>query len=231
MKKKPTPFDFNYAIRNTRVILPVKRHLDSFGNTTIHYTLLTEPMDDVGKVRIREGRMQTLPPRILLPNDQQVLEGFGSEAENYMTYMRENKKDFRIVQYSYRLKQESFSEHVITDSLDAVIERVKQEVEAKKDPFSGVIVGVDEPWDVSLLHFFCLTVQNSIPSNIRELEAHRLLELEAGMPIAVRSEVEEAFSAAEKDNSLIKALGALLKKHGVFEHYQDRFFALVNRAH
>ncbi len=232
MKKNPTQLDFQYAVRHTRVILPVKRHIDTFGNTMIRYSLITEPMDETGKARIREGRMQTLPPRIILPSEfaRQNLEGFGAEAKKYLDHMRAHEKEIRILQYGYTLKNESFNEHVVTETVEAVAERVKTEVETKNDPFSCVILGVDEPWDVCLLHFFCLTVQNSISGNMRELEARRLQELHAGMPAPIRDEVEKAFSAAEKDASLITALGALLRKHGVFEHYQDRFFALVNRS-
>lgn len=231
MKKKPTQLDFQYAVRHTHVILPVKRHIDTFGNTLIRYSLITEPMDTIGKVRIREGRIHTFPPRIILPSDfaQQTLEGFGAEAQKYLEHLRSHEKEFRILQYGYTLKNESFSEHVLTETVEAVAERVKAGVEAKNDPFSCVILGVDEPWDVCLLHLFCLTVQSSISGNMRELEARRLQELHAGMPAPIRDEVEKAFSAAEKDASLIKPLGALLRKHGVFEQYQDRFFALVNR--
>ena len=47
------------------------------------------------------------------------------------------------------------------------------------------------------------------------------------MPQPDRDEVERAFAAAAKDPTLIKPLGRLLKEKGLFELYQDRFFALV----
>ena len=47
---------------------------------------------------------------------------------------------------------------------------------------------------------------------------------------AVRDDVEDAFARAERDPSLIRELGAFLRRQGVFERYQDRFFKLVRRG-
>ena len=39
----------------------------------------------------------------------------------------------------------------------------------------------------------------------------------------------DAFEKAERDPSLVGELGGLLRRKGVFEQYQDRFFKLVRR--
>ena len=46
----------------------------------------------------------------------------------------------------------------------------------------------------------------------------------------MREEIETAFAAATIDSRKIRDLGALLQRHGVFEQFQDRFFALVKRS-
>jgi hypothetical protein len=46
----------------------------------------------------------------------------------------------------------------------------------------------------------------------------------------VRREIEELFLAASRDASRIGALGKKLQHYGLFEEYQDRFFALVNAS-
>jgi hypothetical protein len=60
-----------------------------------------------------------------------------------------------------------------------------------------------------------------------EMAKHRMFEMQDGLPYPVRKEIEEAFVAAANDSSLISPLGKLLQKHDVFEHYEERFFALV----
>ena len=38
------------------------------------------------------------------------------------------------------------------------------------------------------------------------------------------------FEQAQANPSLVKDLGSLLQRHGVFDRYQDRFFKLVRRG-
>lgn len=226
---KPTSFDFRYAVENTDVVLAPKRHIETFGSTIINYSHVAEVMDSVGQVRIREGRMQASRPQIITPSSYSnlLLEGFGEEAEKYLSWLRDHEDDVRILQYGYQLKQEAFSEEIVTGSLETVIERVKEAAAAKNDPFSAVVKGVDSPWDVCLVRLFWVVTRSSVADNVRELNERRMFEREEGIPRGIREEIETAFAAAATDRSLVKPLGALLQKHGLFEHYQDRFFALV----
>lgn len=229
MSKKPTQFDFWFAVNNTEIVLSPKRHIETFGNTIINYHLVSELMDSIGKVRVREGRMQAMRPQIITPASYSttILEGFGEQAQQYLEWLKEHEDSVRILRYGYTLKQEAFSEQVLTDSAEAVLERVKQGVVASKDPFCAVIKGVDEPWDVCLVKLFWAVIQNSAQANIRELHERRMFEMEEGVPTGLREEVEKGFEAAAKDASLIKPLGRLLQENGLFERYQDRFFSLV----
>lgn len=231
MSKQPTEFDFWYAVNQTQVVLAPARHLETFGNTIVNYHLVSELMDSTRQVRVREGRMQAMRPQIITPSaySNMVLDGFGEQAEKYVEWLREHEDTVRILRYGYVLKQEAFSEQVLTDNLAAVLARVKQEVEAKKDPFSAVIQGVDQPWDVCLVRFFWQLIQNSAQANMQELAERRMFEMREGVPMGVREQIEKAFMAAERDAAMIKPLGGLLQQHGVFEQFQERFFTLVKR--
>jgi len=231
MNKKPMQFDFWYAVNNTEILVAPQRHLETFGNTLINYTLVSELMDSVGQVRVREGRMQAMRPQIITPAaySNMVLEGFGEQAEQYLEWLREHEDQVRVLRYGYTLKQEAFSEQVLTDSLESVLGRIKEAAASKRDPFCAVIKGVDTPWDVCLIRLFWQTVQNSAQANIRELSERHLFEMRDGIPMAVREEIDAAFAVAEKDATRVKPLGKLLQDKGVFEHYQDRFFSLVRR--
>ncbi len=226
-----SPFDFNYAVANTKVLLRPTRHIETFGNTLIHYAHVAETMDSVGQVRIREGRMQASRPQIITPAaySSLILEGFGEEAERYLSWLKEHEDDIHILQYGYSLKQEAFSEEVVTGSVETVLDRVVTDVKARKDPFSAVLKGVDSPWDVCLVRLFWVITRSSVADNVRELAERHLFEREEGIPTEIREEIERAFAAAKKDPSLVRDLGALLQKHKLFDHYQDRFFALVRK--
>jgi len=232
MQQGRTQFDFWYAVNHTKVVRAPSRALETFGETRINYRHVAELTDDPGKVRVREGRLEARKPAIITPEAyaQDCLEGFGEQARQYLDFLKQHKESVRILQYGYRLSQEAFSEQVVTDSLEAVTGRVVADVVETNDAFAAVIQGVDDPWDVSLVHFFWLHVNASAPVNVREFEdARRRAEMDLLDP-RLQNEVEAAFAKAQTDPRLVQELGAFLQRKGVFERYQDRFFKLVRRV-
>jgi len=231
MKKRST-FDFWYAVNNTKILLMPSRHLETFGTTVLNYHLVSELMDTVNQARVREGRMQASRPQIITPESysKTILEGFGDEARQYVEWLKEHEKEVRILQYGYSLKKEEFSEHIISDNMRTVAERVENEVKGKGDPLSAVVIGVDEPWDVCLIKLFWEVIQKSARTNIQELERKHMFDDSGGVPSGVRKEIEAAFLAASKNPSFITSLGKKLQDYGLFDEYQDRFFALIKAS-
>ncbi len=229
MKRKTTAFDFMYAVRHTKIVCAPERLLDAFDQTTIDYTLLTEVMDDPSKTRVREGKLQTYPPRLVLPGElsTQELEGFGDQAQQYLNFLKERAANIRILRYSYRLRREAYTETIVSEPLEVVKARAEATMKQAKNPYGALVIGVDEPWDVCLLHLFMKLVQASVPRTLDAFAKRERSGLRQKIPMDDRLEIERAFMAAAKDTSLIKPLGKLLKEKGVFELYQDRFFALI----
>lgn len=231
MDERKKNLDFWYAAANVEIVLPPERKLETFGSTLINYHLVSELFDEPGRVRVREGRLEAARPTLIMPSDYAKIDtsGFGDEAKKYLEFLREHEDSIRILEYGYNLRQESFSEQVVTDSMKAVVDRVVAEVKSSGNGFDAVLTGVDDPWDVALVKLFWLEVNASAAVNVRELEARRVAELAEAAPRSVREEVERAFEKAERDPSLVGELGGLLRRKGVFEQYQDRFFKLVRR--
>ena len=224
-------FDRWYAAKCARFLVEPKRRLETFGNTLVNYIVVSELMDSVGKCHVRSGRMKLFKPQIITPSaySEMLLEGFGEEARKYVRWLAEHEDDVHVLRYGYTLKRESFSEELVTRPIDAVLADVSKDVAARKDPYLALVRGVDEPWDVSLVRLFWEVVNRSAKKNIREMAEKHLFEqgTEAALSPEVRQEIETAFAAAKKDRSLVKRLGALLQRHGVFSAYEERFFALM----
>ena len=218
-------FDFWYAVHNTQIVLMPRGRLETFGVTLLRYHLLAEPMDSVGQVRIREGRIQSFRPQILTPQslaESPLESGFASEqAEAFVRWLREHEQDISILKYGFKIRQETVNETVVHDALPNVLDRVKADLEARDDPYSALLVGVDEPWEVCLLTLLFGMARQSAPGNARELRAD---------PDGSRHEIEAAFRLAARDKSSLSALASLLRRRGRFAEYEDRFYALV-RAH
>lgn len=163
-------FDRWYAARQVKILLSPTHRLETFGNTLVNYHLISELDDHPGKVRVREGRFEAHQPLVISPSFSAIeTEGLGDEARAYLDWLKENESNLRILRYGYRLKSDNFSEQVITDSLDAVTARVKEEVLRKDDGFSAVLQGVDDPWDIALIELWRREVDRSAEGNIREL--------------------------------------------------------------
>lgn len=225
-------FDFHYAVENTEIIVEPKGTLETFGNTILNYYLVTEDLDSIKKTKLRIGRMQLLRPQIITPSQysQIFLEGFSEEAQQYVKSIME-KDECRILRYGYTLKQEAFSEETITDSAANVIDHVKTDIRAKKDPYIALVKGVEKPWDVSLVRLFMTMVQKSVQKNVMDMtKQHMFDKSEQVMTLSIKQEIENAFRAAERDPSLIQSLGVLLQKNKIFPLYEERFFKLMNKA-
>lgn len=225
----PNEFDFWYALNNTRVVLLPGRRLETFGATLLQYHLVSEYPDTVDKIRIRIGRIQAQRPVILTPSalPSGMLEGFGEAAERYMEWLREHEQDLHILQYGFVIKKEEISEETVTDKLDAVVDRVVNDVRQRNDPFAAVLVGVDSPWEVSLLKMMMDVISHSLPGNVREMQRKNLFGRAGGGDGVTRQELETDFEAAARNPALIHDLGKKLMKCGLFSEYEDRFFALL----
>lgn len=223
------PFDFWYAVNQTEILLMPARRLETFGNTLVNYHMVSEPMDSTGQTRVREGRIQAFRPQILTPQSyaNSMLDGFGKEAEAYAEWLRDHARDLHILRYGFQIRKEATQELLLAEKFETVKEQVRERVQAKADPLAAVLIGVDHPWEVCLLKLMSDLIRYSVPGNMRELERRRLLDDEGGLPRGVRDELDSDFRHASRDTRLIKPLGAKLQQYGVFEEYQDRFFALV----
>ncbi len=216
-------FDFWFAVNNTEVLVVPPRRLETFGATTIDYHLVCELMDSVDRVRVREGRLHAYRPEIVTPQRwaESLLEGFSEEAAaKYMEWLQGHESELLMLRYGFKLRKESLTEHVVTDRIETVIERVRTELAARKNPLAALVRGVDEPWEVCLVKLAVEMVQRSAPHQARELRAD---------PRGERHEIEAAFREASRDPARTAALAERLRALKRFEEYEDRFFALVRR--
>ena len=165
-------YDYLYAAEATEILHGPMRALETFGTTSVNYHLLAELEDYPGKIRVREGRLQASKPELITPERyvKDEFEGFGELARLYYDFLKQNEDSFKILKYGYRLKQEAFSEQIITDSMESVAARVIEEVKSENRPFDVVIKGVDDPWDVCLMRFFWLHTNASVAHNMQDFK-------------------------------------------------------------
>ena len=163
-------FDRWHAARQTKVLLSPTRMLETFDATLVNYHLVSELADNPRKTRIREGRLEAHKPLVITPDFAEIsAESFGPEAREYIEFLKETCESLRVLQYGCHLRRENFSETIVTENVDAVAERVKNEVAASGDMFAAVLKGADDPWDVALVELWRHEVERSAGKYIKEL--------------------------------------------------------------
>ena len=220
-------FDFWYAVNNTEVVAAPQNRLETFGATMVNYHLVTELMDSVDKVRVREGKLKAFRPEIITPPSitDDMLEGFGEEARDYADWLRNNAQDMQMLKYGFKVQKQEINDYILSDPLEAVVERVKEELAERDDPLAAVLVGVDRPWEVCLLKLMVELVQGSAPGNIQDIQ-----QKQRDQKTSFHQTLEKAFLDASRDATKVPVLAELLKKTGLFERYEDRFFAAVQAS-
>ena len=169
--------DFQYAVENTRVIVAPEQQIATFGTTSFRFYLISELMDRVNEVRVRDGRIHAERPQIVTPDHyaRLLLEGFGEKAQQYVEQLRERMRSIAVLRYGFQFRKTDVTENRMRDSIDAVVSRTRQQVENANDPLSAVIQGVDDAWEVCLLKFTIDMIERSSGDNLGDFRRRGLL--------------------------------------------------------
>ena len=169
--------EISWALENTEVLYEPDRRIDTFGSTNFEFFLVSELMDEIDQVRIRQGKMEAQRPMIVRPDgyDDLRFEGFGEHAEAFAEWFREVGGDISFLKYGFTFAMRDMSESIVHDSLEAVSDRVVEDVRSGGNPIQAVISGVDETWDISLLKFNMDMIQKSQEINVFDFKRRGLL--------------------------------------------------------
>ena len=169
--------DFQYAVENTRVIVAPEQQIATFGSTSFRFYLISELMDQVNEVRVRDGRIHAERPQIVTPDQyaRLLLEGFGDQAQQYVEKLRERMRNIAVLRYGFQFRKTDVTENRVRDSIDAVIAKTRTKVENAAEPRSAVIHGVDDAWEVCLLKFTIDLIERSSGDNLGDFRRRGLL--------------------------------------------------------
>ncbi len=157
--------DIQYALENTKVIHSPDRRIESFGTTSFDFYLVTELMDKVDEIRVRAGRIQADRPKLLTPDNlaKLLLDGFGDAANEFGQMLQARNAAF--LKYGFQIRKDNVSENLVHDSVEAVLDRVMNQVPESERSGSAIIHGVDEGWEICLLKFTFELVEQSAQIN------------------------------------------------------------------
>lgn len=172
-----TEDDIQYAAENTQVILAPEQQIATFGSTSFRFYLISEMMDRVNEVRVRDGQIDAERPQIVTPDHfaRLLLEGFGEEAHHYADRIRERLRNVALLRYGFQFRKSNVSENTVREPIDSVVARTKAQVQNSGEDRRAVIQGVDEAWEVCLLKFTIDLIERSSGGNIGDFRRRGLL--------------------------------------------------------
>lgn len=153
------------------------RRIDTFGSTRFKFTMLSQPMDSIGQVRVRCGEVEAQKPQIIRPQDMGGvgLEGFDDKASEFLDFLREQKLEPVFFQYGFMFKRSNVTEELVHEDIEAVRDRVMEEVRVSGDPMLAIMEGVDDAWEIALLKFAIEMIGKSSDINTFDFKRKGLL--------------------------------------------------------
>ena len=173
----PTEYDIQYALENTQVLHEPDRRIDTFGSTKFEFQLVSELMDTVGAVRVREGSIEADRPVILRPdiNSDFDFEGFGPEVQAFGEFLRANVHRLAVLKYGFKFRKTDIQEQIVHESMDDVTGKLMANVRSDGNPMRAIIQGVDDTWEVCLLKFTVEMIEKSQNINLFDFKRRGLL--------------------------------------------------------
>jgi hypothetical protein len=131
----------------------------------------------------------------------------------------------RGLEYLFKNKLESTSTE--TASLGETVDRTLRAMERDNTPRTALLQGPDAAWGLCVMKFIVEMSLRSFPTNYREIDERGLFDPAKRADIRQRRLIEQLFNEARAGAAGTKKLAEALKETGLFEEYEDRFFALV----
>lgn len=160
------------------MVLAPERLIETFGTTSFRFLLVTEMMDEVNKVRVRDGKIEAERPRIVSPHHfhKMLLDGFGDDARSFADWLEQNPGMVQILRYGFSLKKTDVSTEVVHEPFEQVVEKLRKETENSGQASStALITGLDDTWELCLLKFTSDLIKHSAGENVQEWKRRGLI--------------------------------------------------------
>lgn len=166
-----------YAMENTKVLREPDHRIDTFSATRFRFRIVSELMDSVDEVRVREGEVEAQNPQIIKPAayNSVELEGFDEKAQELLDWMKQKGVEPVFFQYGFHFRRSQVQEKIYSDSIEMVKERVLEQTHREDDPMMVVVEGVDDAWEIGPLKFTIDMIEKSQSINQFDFKRRGLL--------------------------------------------------------
>lgn len=159
------------AVKKTEVVRFRIQPLHTFRTTPLPYIFLAESSVNAGDTVVREGQILVEKPLIFLPPHHPQFEGF--DFEKVLDLRQEELTNFLLVRGvrfpSFKYQNVTLTLDVYEGRLGKAAEHYSELLRKKEDTATGLILGPEDLWSLSVLVFVGAQVVRSADGDIRNL--------------------------------------------------------------
>jgi hypothetical protein len=159
------------ALKNTEIVRARVSALQTFQVTNVPYILLSESQINVGDTVVRRGEVMVDKPSLILPPNIPQLEGFEFKDEH--SFDEQAMINFLLIRGislpSLKYNNKTFNLDVFEGNLGRAVKHYQEELQRQENVASGLLIGPEDVWQLSLLIFICSQIARNTDSDIKKL--------------------------------------------------------------
>lgn len=159
------------ALKHTQIIRARVRSLRTDGDTLMPYIFLSESLINKGDTVVRKGEVRIERPSIIVPPNMPQFEGF--EFDSLGQSLPDSIANFFLVRGisvpSYHYNNRTNSLDIFEGRLIKAISYYRDELQRQENVSTGLIVGLEECWQFSILLYNCSQVIKNAGQDIQRL--------------------------------------------------------------
>lgn len=161
------------AVNNTKIIRPRVQELHTFSATKLPYVFLTESSLNLGDTVVRYGEIIVDKPAIVLPFNLPQFEGFDFKEsfpfseDTFMNFLLVRGVSFPSFKYNNKTNFLDVYEGRLDNAVDFYLNKLQREENVN----TGLITGLEDCWQFSVLIFICTQVAKSAEGDIQKILA------------------------------------------------------------
>lgn len=163
------------AIKKTKIVRSRYGKLNTFQKTILPYILVNKSLVSKNTTVIREGKVEVSRAMIHLPDNSPIFSGF--DFSSTTEFSEETIKTFLLIRGvrfpSLKYSHNAVKLEVVEKSLDQVVKEYLEMLRMKEDIDTGLIIGLPDVWQFSVLIYIATQVMKSVDSDIKNIFEHR----------------------------------------------------------
>ena len=159
------------ALKFTEIVRTRIQILRTKEDTNVPYILLTESSINLGDTVVRKGVIKITSPSLIVPPNNPQFNGFDFKEEDPLD--KNSLVNFFLVRGvhlpSFNYDNKTVSMDVFEGSLNKTVKHYEQQLQQEENINTGLIIGNEDSWPLSLLIFVCSQITKNANQDIKHL--------------------------------------------------------------